>query len=48
MLYPCHRVVDAAGHLHSYGYGLDVQARILELEGFVANAAVKARAAQQV
>jgi O-6-methylguanine DNA methyltransferase len=48
MLYPCHRVVDAAGNLHSYGYGRDVQVRILELEGFVASVAVKARAAQQV
>jgi O-6-methylguanine DNA methyltransferase len=48
MLYPCHRVVDAAGNLHDFGYGLDVKARILELEGFVGNVAVKARAAQQV
>jgi methylated-DNA-[protein]-cysteine S-methyltransferase len=50
MLYPCHRVVDAAGHLHNYGYGLDVKARILELEGFVGNvpAMVKARSAQEV
>jgi methylated-DNA-[protein]-cysteine S-methyltransferase len=50
MLYPCHRVVDAAGHLHNYGYGLDVKARILELEGFAGNvpAPVKARSTQQV
>jgi O-6-methylguanine DNA methyltransferase len=50
MLYPCHRVVDAAGHLHNYGYGLDVKARILELEGFVGTvpAAVKTRSTQQV
>ena len=48
MLYPCHRVVDAAGHLHNFGYGLDIKARILELEGFVGDVPVKARAAQQV
>jgi O-6-methylguanine DNA methyltransferase len=48
MLYPCHRVVDAAGHWHNYGYGLDVKARILALEGFVGNVPVKARSAQQV
>jgi methylated-DNA-[protein]-cysteine S-methyltransferase len=50
MLYPCHRVVDAAGHLHNYGYGLDVKARILELEGFVGNvpAMEKARSTQEV
>jgi O-6-methylguanine DNA methyltransferase len=48
MLYPCHRVVDAAGHLHNYGFGLDVKARILELEGFVGSAPPKARSAQQV
>ena len=48
MLYPCHRVVDSNGHLHSYGYGLEVKARILELEGFVGNVPVKARSAQQV
>jgi len=36
LLYPCHRVVDSAGRLHNYGYGLDVKARILELEGYVA------------
>ncbi len=50
LLYPCHRVVDAAGHLHNYGYGLDVKARILELEGFVGTVQVaeKARSTQQV
>jgi methylated-DNA-[protein]-cysteine S-methyltransferase len=48
MLYPCHRVVDAAGHLHNYGYGLDVKARILELEGFGGRVPVKTRPAQQV
>jgi methylated-DNA-[protein]-cysteine S-methyltransferase len=48
MLYPCHRVVDAAGHLHNYGYGLEVKTRILELEGFVGSVPVKARSPQQV
>ncbi len=48
MLYPCHRVVDAAGHPHTYGYSLDVKARILELEGFVGSTLSKTRAAQQV
>jgi O-6-methylguanine DNA methyltransferase len=33
LLYPCHRVVDCAGRLHNYEYGIDVKARILELEG---------------
>ncbi|MFN2461406.1 MAG: methylated-DNA--[protein]-cysteine S-methyltransferase [Candidatus Velthaea sp.] len=36
LLYPCHRVVDSSGHLHNYGYGIDVKARILEMEGYVA------------
>jgi hypothetical protein len=48
MLYPCHRVVDAAGHPHTYGSSLDVRARILELEGYVLNSALKARATEQV
>jgi len=34
LLYPCHRVVDASGALHHYVYGVDVKARILEMEGF--------------
>jgi methylated-DNA-[protein]-cysteine S-methyltransferase len=33
LLYPCHRVVDAEGSLHNYEYGVEVKARILELEG---------------
>ena len=33
-LYPCHRVVDAQGNLHQYGYGVELKARILELEGY--------------
>jgi O-6-methylguanine DNA methyltransferase len=36
LLYPCHRVVDSAGALHNYAYGLDVKARILAMEGYVA------------
>ena len=33
LLYPCHRVVDSEGALHNYEYGVEVKARILELEG---------------
>jgi len=33
LLYPCHRVVNSAGTLHNYEYGLEIKARILELEG---------------
>ena len=33
LLYPCHRVVNSSGTLHNYEYGLEVKARILELEG---------------
>ena len=33
LLYPCHRVVDCEGRLHNYEYGIEVKARILELEG---------------
>lgn len=35
LLYPCHRVVDSAGHLHNYEYGLEMKAKLLELEGYV-------------
>ncbi|MBV8151792.1 MAG: methylated-DNA--[protein]-cysteine S-methyltransferase [Candidatus Eremiobacteraeota bacterium] len=35
LLYPCHRVVDAGGGLHNYGYGLELKARLLEMEGYV-------------
>lgn len=35
LLYPCHRVVDSTGHLHNYEYGLEMKARLLELEGYV-------------
>jgi O-6-methylguanine DNA methyltransferase len=38
LLFPCHRVVDASGALHNYGYGVDVKARILEMEGYVRGA----------
>lgn len=34
LLFPCHRVVDASGALHNYFYGLDMKARILEMEGY--------------
>ena len=32
--FPCHRVVDASGALHHYGYGLELKARILSMEGY--------------
>jgi methylated-DNA-[protein]-cysteine S-methyltransferase len=34
VLIPCHRVVDASGELHDYGYGLEMKARLLKMEGF--------------
>ena len=34
LFFPCHRVVDAAGALHNYGYGVEVKARILAMEGY--------------
>jgi methylated-DNA-[protein]-cysteine S-methyltransferase len=34
LLVPCHRVVDASGALHQYGYGLELKARILAMEGY--------------
>lgn len=34
LLFPCHRVVDAAGELHNYGFGLEMKARILRMEGY--------------
>ena len=33
LLFPCHRVVDSSGDLHNYFYGLEMKARILEMEG---------------
>lgn len=35
LLFPCHRVVDANGALHNYGYGVDVKARLLRMEGYL-------------
>ena len=34
LLFPCHRVVDSSGKLHNYGYGLEMKARILQMEGY--------------
>jgi methylated-DNA-[protein]-cysteine S-methyltransferase len=34
LFFPCHRVVDASGDLHNYGYGLAMKARLLHLEGY--------------
>lgn len=34
LLFPCHRVVDSAGNLHNYGYGLEMKARLLKMEGY--------------
>jgi methylated-DNA-[protein]-cysteine S-methyltransferase len=34
LLFPCHRVVDASGDLHNYGYGLEMKARLLQMEGY--------------
>jgi len=34
LFFPCHRVVDASGALHNYGYGVEVKARILRMEGY--------------
>ncbi len=34
LLFPCHRVVDASGALHNYGYGVELKARILHMEGY--------------
>ena len=32
---PCHRVVGADGSLVGYGGGLDIKAKLLELEGWL-------------
>jgi len=32
--FPCHRVVDSSGGLHNYGYGIEMKARLLEMEGY--------------
>ncbi len=34
LLFPCHRVVDATGALHNYGYGIEMKARLLKMEGY--------------
>ena len=34
LLFPCHRVVDSAGELHDYFYGLEMKARLLQMEGY--------------
>jgi len=33
-LFPCHRVVDSNGDLHDYYYGLEMKARLLQMEGY--------------
>ena len=35
LFFPCHRVVDASGDLHNYGYGIEMKARLLTMEGYV-------------
>jgi methylated-DNA-[protein]-cysteine S-methyltransferase len=37
LFFPCHRVVDANGDLHNYGYGVEIKARILTMEGYRAS-----------
>lgn len=34
LLFPCHRVVDASGDLHNYGYGVEMKAKLLRMEGY--------------
>jgi O-6-methylguanine DNA methyltransferase len=34
LLFPCHRVVDASGDLHNYGYGIEMKAKLLRMEGY--------------
>jgi O-6-methylguanine DNA methyltransferase len=33
LIIPCHRVIGSHGGLHGYGGGLDVKAKLLQLEG---------------
>lgn len=33
LVIPCHRIIGSQGGLHGYGGGLDVKAKLLELEG---------------
>jgi len=35
LFFPCHRVVATNGELHNYGYGVEIKARILRMEGYV-------------
>jgi methylated-DNA-[protein]-cysteine S-methyltransferase len=34
LFFPCHRVVDSAGDLHNYGYGIEMKAKLLTMEGY--------------
>ncbi len=34
LFFPCHRVVDSTGALHNYGYGIEMKAKLLTLEGY--------------
>lgn len=34
LFFPCHRVVDSTGALHNYGYGVEMKARLLKMEGY--------------
>lgn len=34
LFFPCHRVVDSAGELHNYVYGIEMKARLLQMEGY--------------
>ena len=35
LLFPCHRVVDSSGDLHNYGYGIEMKAKLLRMEGYL-------------
>jgi methylated-DNA-[protein]-cysteine S-methyltransferase len=34
LFFPCQRVVDSTGALHNYGYGIEMKARLLTMEGY--------------
>lgn len=38
IIIPCHRIIGSSGGLHGYGGGLEVKARLLELEGVLRTA----------
>jgi O-6-methylguanine DNA methyltransferase len=38
LVIPCHRIIGSSGGLHGYGGGLDVKARLLEIEGVIIGA----------